>query len=73
MRAILQVVYRGKTAIMQQTTAWVIRKTGTLLADVVCYEVQCLKCLSNLVFTHLSNVDGSIYGTYFQRKDIHTK
>ena len=56
----------------QQTIAWVIRKTGTLLAD-VCFEVQCLKSLSNLVFTHLSKFDESIYVTYFQQKDIHTK
>ena len=69
----------GKTAILgamlfawQHTIAWVRRKTGTLFAD-VCFEVKCLKCLSNLVFTHLSNVDGSIYVTYFQQKDSHTK
>ena len=54
------------------STAWTIRKTGTLLAD-VCFEVQCLKSLSNLVFTHLLTVDESIYVTYFQQKDIHTK
>ena len=78
MRAILQVVC-GKTAILgavlfawQQTIAWVIHKSGTLLAD-VCFEVQGLKSLLNLVFTHLSKADESIYVTYFQQKDIHTK
>ena len=80
MRAILQVVYGKNRAILgavlfawQQTTAWVIRKTGTLLADVDSLEVQCLKSLSNLVFTHLSNAGESIYVTYFQQKDIDTK
>ena len=57
----------------QLTIAWVIGKTGTLLADVVCFEVHCLKSLLNLVFTHLSKVDESIYVSYFQQKDIHTK
>ena len=57
----------------QQTIAWVIRKSGTLLADVVCFEVQGLKSLLNLVFTQSSKVDDSIYVTYFQQKDIHTK
>ena len=72
MRAILQVVYGENYAILgavlfvwQQTIAWVIRKTGTLLTDVVCFEVQCLKSLLILVFTHLSNVNQSIYVTYF--------
>ena len=80
MRAILQVVYGKNRAILgamlfawQQTTAWVMRKTGTLLADVVCFEVQCFKSLSNLVFTHLSKFDESIYVTYFQQKDMHTQ
>ena len=53
----------------QQTIAWVIHKSGTLLAD-VCFEVQGLKSLLNLVFTHLSKVDDSIYVAYFQQKDI---
>ena len=100
MRAILQVVYGENCAILgavlfdwQQTFAWVIRKTGTLLsfilgeskwkcfqvgypvdtptdlADVVCFEVQCFKNPSNVVFTHISNVDESIYVVYFQQKN----
>ena len=79
MRTILQVVYGKSCTVLgavlfawQQTTAWVIRKTDTMLAD-VCFEVQCLKSLSNLVFAHLSKVNESIYVTYFQQKDIHTK
>ena len=50
-----------KTAILgamlftwQQTIGWVIPKTGTLLAD-VCFEVKCLKSLSNLVFTFINS------------------
>ena len=67
MRAILQVVYGKNCAILggmlfawQQTIAWVVRKMGKLLADVVCFEVQCLKNLLNLVFTHLPKADESI-------------
>ena len=41
--------------------------TSTMLAD-VCFKVHCLKSLSNLVFTHLWNIDESIFITYFQQK-----
>ena len=78
MRVILQVVY-GKNKHLCYSGSHAVRlatnhstgKTGTLLAD-VCFKVQCLKSLSNLVFTHLSKVDELIYATYFQQKDIHT-
>ena len=80
MRAILHVMYGKNCTILgamlfpwQQTIAWVICKMGTLLDDVVCFEFQCLKSVLNLVFTHLSKVDESIYVSYFQQKDIHTK
>ena len=66
--------YSGSHAVRLATNHSVgYPQDGTLLADVVCFEVQCLKSLSNLVFTHLSKVDESIYVTYFQQKDMHTK
>ena len=52
----------------QQTIAWVIRKSGTLLADVVCFEVQGLKSLLNLLFTQSSKVMTRYMSLIFSKK-----
>ena len=46
--------------------------TPTDLAD-VCFEVQCFKRLSNLVFTHLSKADVSIFFNLFFSKKTFTQ
>ena len=57
-----------------KTIVWVVRKVRTdiLLADLVCFEVQCLKSLLILVL-HINRKQMNRYASLMLAKNIHTK
>ena len=57
--------------VWQQTIAWVICKTGTLLTDVVCFEVLCLKSLLICFHTFIKSWSIDIRHLFLARRHTH--